>query len=79
VTSPYDVLHEVHGKVREYFEHGVSEVWVVIPEEGQVYVYHWPTDVDIYDVTSTITGGEILPGFELPLGNLFRRTTAVPN
>lgn len=74
VTSPHDIFREVHAKVREYFEYGVQQVWVVIPEEQQVYVYTSPTRTDILDASGVLTGGDMLPGFEMTLRNLFSRT-----
>jgi Uma2 family endonuclease len=53
----------------------VLRVWVVIPEERQVYVYRSPTDVTILGADQTLDC-EFLPGFRLPLSELFQLTTA---
>ena len=42
VISPNDVFKNVLAKVREYFHYGVQVVWVIAPEERQVYVYDTP-------------------------------------
>jgi Uma2 family endonuclease len=75
VTSPNDLFPEVLGKVHEYFNHGVLRVWVVIPEERQVYSYRSPTDVKVLGADQTLEC-ELLPGFRLPLAELFQRTAA---
>jgi len=75
VTSPHDLFPDVLGKVHEYFDHGVQLVWVVVPEERQVYVYRSPTDVQILGADQTLEC-ELLPGFRVALAELFQRTSA---
>jgi Uma2 family endonuclease len=76
VISPHDVFKDVLAKLREYFHYGVQLVWVIAPEEQQVYVYASPTQVHVLTVRDELTGGEILPGFHLPLAHLFQRSAA---
>ena len=76
VINPNDVFKDVLAKVREYFHYGVQVVWVVAPEERQVYVYDSPTHVRISTGQDELTGGEVVPGFCLPLGQLFQSTAA---
>jgi Uma2 family endonuclease len=76
VISPNDIFKDVLAKVREYFCYGVQVVWVVAPEERQVYVYDSPTHVRILTGQDELTGGEVVPGFRLPLGHLFQQATA---
>lgn len=72
VISPNDVFKDVLAKVREYFHYGVQIVWVIAPEERQVYVYDAPTHVRILAGQDELTGGEAVPGFRLPLVHLFQ-------
>ena len=76
VTSPNDLLAEVLAKVDEYFHYGVRQVWLVVSPERQVYVYDSPTKVRILSESDKLSGGELIPGFELPLAALFRRQPA---
>ena len=76
VISPNDVFKDVLAKVREYFHYGVQVVWVVAPEERQVYVYDSPTHVHILTGQDELTGGEVVPGFRLPLVHLFQHAAA---
>jgi hypothetical protein len=39
--------------------------------ESQVYVYHSPTRIDVLQRADTLEGGDVLPGFRLPLDALF--------
>jgi Uma2 family endonuclease len=76
VISPNDVFKDVLAKVREYFHYGVQVVWVIAPEERQVYVYDSPTHVRILTGQDELTGGEVVPGFRMPLGHLFQHAAA---
>ena len=76
VISPNDVFKDVLAKVREYFHYGVQVVWAIAPEERQVYVYDSPTHVRILTGQDELTGGEVVPGFRLPLGHLFQHAAA---
>ena len=72
VLSPNDVFKDVLAKVREYCHYGVQVVWVIAPEEQQVYVYDSPTHVRILTGQDALTGGEVVPGFHMPLEHLFQ-------
>ncbi len=74
VLSPNDLSREVAEKRREYLRHGVRQVWTVLPESREITVHHATTKPDFYEESDTLEGGEILPGFRLPVGELFRRT-----
>lgn len=76
VVSPNDEFSDVVAKVREYFEYGVLRVWVILPDQRQMYVYESSTQVRILAAGQTLTGGDILPGFTLPLADLFARSAA---
>jgi len=76
VISPNDVFKDVLARLREYFHYGVQLVWVIAPEERQVYVYDSPTHVCILAASDTLTGGEVLPGFRLSLASLFQPSTS---
>jgi Uma2 family endonuclease len=71
VVSPSNSANEVQRKIHEYFKAGVSRVWVVYPEEREVYVYSSPKQIQVLQVGEDLDGGELLPGFRLPLAALF--------
>jgi len=76
VISPNDVFKDMLAKVREYFHYGVQVVWVIAPEEQQVYVYDAPAHVRILTVQDELTGGEVVPGFRMSLGHLFQHSAS---
>ena len=58
-------------KRREYFAAGVRLVWEVDPRARTVAVYEVPDQPTILEVGQTLEGGQVLPGFALPLADLF--------
>ena len=73
VTSPYDRVGEVNGKVAQWIDAGVRLVWVVDPET-RVVVAHQPGGVaHLLREGDILDGNDVLPGFRLPLSELFDR------
>jgi Uma2 family endonuclease len=71
VVSPSNTANLVHEKIHEYFEAGVTRVWVVYPGRKEVYVYASPTQIQVLQVGQELDGGDLVPGFRLPLAALF--------
>jgi Uma2 family endonuclease len=71
VVSPSNTADEVQDKRLEYFQAGVQRVWVVYPRQREVHVYTSPTQVQILTAAQELEGGDILPGFRLPVASLF--------
>lgn len=76
VISPNDVFKDVLAKVREYFHYGVQLVWVISPEEQQIYVYESPTQVHILSVDDELNGDRVISGFRLTVASLFQRSAS---
>ncbi len=71
VISPGNTFDEVLGKVEECFRAGVTLVWVIHPRLERVHVYTGPAAVRIVSRGEELTGEPVLPGFRLPLAELF--------
>jgi Uma2 family endonuclease len=71
VVSPSNTAAEIVAKIREYFQAGCLRVWVVYPVEELVYVYQSPTQLRILTRKDDLEGEDFLPGFRLPLAELF--------
>ena len=71
ILSPDDRPGEIKRKIEEYFACGVLLVWVADPRKKTVRVYRSPTDVVTLRAGDILTGGEVLPGFEVPVASLF--------
>jgi Uma2 family endonuclease len=74
VVSPHDTHGKLMRKVRKYSRYGVRQVWVLNPGERTVSVYSSPKAVAILGPDDELDGGDVLPGFRVPVATLFRRT-----
>jgi len=71
VLSPSETPRMIHRKLKQYFAAGVKEVWLIDPDSREVEIWTGPTLPD-----RALTAGEalvspLLPGFALPLADLF--------
>jgi Uma2 family endonuclease len=71
IVSPDDRADEINAKVHEYLEAGVLLVWVVYPRQRQVHVYRASGDVQILFGEAKLTGEDVVPGFEIPLSEIW--------
>jgi Uma2 family endonuclease len=71
IVSPNDRWVDIMDKLADYFEAGVERAWLVDPYKKKVFVYSGVTDVRIFQPGDNLTDDEILPGFSLPLDDLF--------
>jgi Uma2 family endonuclease len=71
VLSRSNTPGEMARKRQDYFDAGVALVWEVDPVGRTVTVYTTPTASTTLNVGDTLDGGTVLPGFTLPLAELF--------
>lgn len=75
IISPSQTLAQVRRKAEVYLRHGAALVWLVDPSEKSAEV--WRRGADGAPTSERIagdgelTGGDILPGFRLPLARIF--------
>jgi Uma2 family endonuclease len=78
VLSLSNTPKEMARKRREYFQAGVRLVWEIDPRRRQVAVYTEPDHATILTETDALNGGDVLPGFTLPLRELFAELDQQP-
>lgn len=71
ILSPSNRAAEIREKVLEYLAAGSGLVWVVEPRGRSVTTYRSRTDVRTLTVSDTLEGGDVLPGFRLPISEIF--------
>ncbi len=71
VVSPNDLYTEVEEKVATWLAHGARMVIVVNPRQRTVAVHRSPTDVRHLTIGDTLDGGDVVPGWTLPVRQLF--------
>jgi Uma2 family endonuclease len=75
VLSPSNTRREMEIKLAEYAKAGVKLVWYVDPEQKEVEVYPRgnPKRKKTLGVEETLDGGDVLPGFTLPVAKIFEK------
>jgi Uma2 family endonuclease len=71
VLSASNTPGEMARKRQEYFSAGVQMAWQVDPRMRTVEVFTTPDQSTVLHETQILEGGTILPGFTLPLQELF--------
>jgi len=70
VLSPSNTPEEIALKVDNYLRAGVV-AWVVNAETQRVIVHRPDAPPKIYGINDTLDGGNVLPGFTLPVRDIF--------
>lgn len=71
VLSDGNTRAEIARKREDYFAAGTRLVWIVEPDDRTVEVYTDPDTCTLLHDSDTLTGGDVLPGFELSLSEFF--------
>ncbi|GGM93906.1 hypothetical protein GCM10007092_04060 [Thermus composti] len=71
VVSPGEEALGLLAKVLDYLEAGAKAVWLVYPELKAAEVYGPDGRGRLLGLGEALEGGEVLPGFRLPLSELF--------
>jgi Uma2 family endonuclease len=74
VLSPGNTKPEIDRKLTELFSVGCKLAWVIDPDTRTAKVYTSAKRFKELDATGTLDGGKVLPGFKLPLADLFAAT-----
>jgi Uma2 family endonuclease len=78
ILSPGQHAGRFADKILFYVTHGVRMVWVIDPIERTVRVYVPGAETKLLTVDETLDGGDVLPGFQVELAELFAQL-ALPN
>jgi len=71
VVSPNDRASEVIAKSQDWLQAGCQLVWVVDPQTRTISVYRSRSEISVLNAEETLTGGDVLPGFSLPVSEIF--------
>lgn len=70
VQSPDDTIQSMRERAAYYLENGSRLVWLIFPDKRIVETYTAKRQ-DILTIEDTLDGGEVLPGFLLPVRAIF--------
>ena len=65
LRSPSDNLPPLQAKMQEYIANGVRLGWLIDPRQRRVYVYRPGQPVETLENPATVSGEDVLPGFQL--------------
>jgi Uma2 family endonuclease len=70
IVSPNDRAEDVQEKLSKYRKAGVRLMWFLYPSSKTINV-HTPDNSTTLGIADTLDGGDMLPGFTLPVRKLF--------
>ena len=73
VKSPRDSYKAMRAKAALYLERGTQIVWLVYPEKLKIEVHRQGVEAQTLGIEDTLDGGDLLPGFTLPVHRVFRK------
>jgi Uma2 family endonuclease len=73
VVSSGNTKQEINRKIADYLKGGAQQVWIIYPSARQIYVYTADSTFHIYQNDDVLDGGRTLPGFKLPLAELWEQ------
>ncbi|MFN3649042.1 MAG: Uma2 family endonuclease [Armatimonadota bacterium] len=71
VVSPDDRRSELDRKIRDYLECGVRMVWIIDPPTRTVTAYRPEREPRVLSGDDSLDGEDVVPGFRLPLAELW--------
>jgi len=72
VLSPSDKMVDALSKVTMYLQAGVRTVWLVDPAKRKVTIFLPDEPLTTLGVGESLNGGKVLPGFTVPVAEIFR-------
>jgi Uma2 family endonuclease len=67
LLSPSDSWQQGQQKMEEYLSNGCRLGWLIDPKHNRVAIYRQDQPVEIVEITSILSGEDVLPGFRLAL------------
>ncbi len=71
VVSPWDSAEDLDIKTKQYLQSGAHQVWILYPRTQTVHIFSRGVATFILDQDQTLEGGNLLPGFTVPVASLF--------
>ena len=71
IKSPSDSIAEVDDKARMWHNYGVLLVWAAYPDTRTIDVHRADGSITTLYENDILDGGEILPGFAIPVSDIF--------
>jgi Uma2 family endonuclease len=80
VASPTDTAEDLMAKADDYLRAGARLVWLIYPRLRRLDAYTARgAPPRVFNETDALDGGEVLPGFSVPMAGLFPIPTGLPD
>ena len=79
IASPGQTLRDLTERCRWYVEHGVQVTLLVLPRTRSIRVFRLGAELGPFSGSDRIDLGDVLPGFELAVDDLFGALRARPD
>ncbi|MDQ7025988.1 MAG: Uma2 family endonuclease [Anaerolineae bacterium] len=66
-----DFADDMFQRIDDFLSHGTEQVWVVAPSPKIIWVYAQDGTAKAYRSGDTLSGGDLLPSFELDIAKVF--------
>ena len=76
IISRGNTNEEMARKLDDYLTHGVRLIWYIDPRAQEAKVYHGSKEFEVRTRAQSLDGGDIVPGFLMPMAELFRNAPA---
>lgn len=73
VVSPSDRARDIQAKVADFLAAGTRLIWVVYPDTRTVVAHYPDGTARTFAEADTLDGGDALPGFALPVTEVFKK------
>jgi Uma2 family endonuclease len=71
ILSPGQTIKDLSSRLTWCVRHGVRLGWLIQPTKRRVYAFRPDRPCSILEMGDTLDGDDVLPGFELPLAEMF--------
>lgn len=75
IISAGNTKQEMALKLAEYFQAGTKLVWYIDARARSANIYTSPEETTTIQEDGYLLGGDVLPGFEVRLGEIFERAS----
>lgn len=72
ILSPNDTVEEIDEKIDGYLSAGVPLVWIINPYRRTATIYRPQEPARLVTERDELSGESVLPGFQVPVADLFR-------
>lgn len=71
MIAPKDTAYYIEAKLYDYLHFGSKLVWLIYPQARRITAYTSNNEFFLLKDSDILTAGDVLPGFSIPIRELF--------